>query len=64
MIGLLTHDYHHMTGEWNTSMDEWKFGKFGDIDTVAIDTVAQLFGKRVYKMKKEVKGWKVFNYST
>jgi len=50
-----------MLGEWNTSMDEWKFGKFSNMDTGAIDTVAQQYGKRVYNLKKEVKGWKVLD---
>lgn len=50
-----------MLGEWTKSMDEWKFGRFSSMDTGAIDAVAQQYGKRVYKLKKEVKGWKVLD---
>jgi len=50
-----------MLREWNQSMEEWKFGKFSNMNIEVIETSAQQYGKRVHKLKKEIKGWKVLD---
>ena len=48
-----------MLDEWVANLDGWKTGKFKDMDVDQIETVAGQFAKRVYKLGKEIKGWKV-----
>ena len=42
-------------------MAGWKYGKFKEIDVTAIENDAAQVGKRLYKLSKEVKQWKVLD---
>ena len=50
-----------MWDEWEAKMAGWKYGKFKEIDVTAIENDAAQVGKRLYKLSKEVKQWKVLD---
>ena len=50
-----------MWDEWEAKMTGWKYGKFKEIDVTAIENDAAQVGKRLYKLSKEVKQWKVLD---
>ena len=50
-----------MWDEWEGKMQGWKYGKFKEIDVTAIENDAAQVGKRLYKLSKEVKQWKVLD---
>ena len=50
-----------MWDEWEGKMAGWKYGKFKEIDVTAIENDAAQVGKRLYKLSKEVKQWKVLD---
>ena len=58
-----------MVEEWNGLLDEWKKGKFADIDVNTIENAAAGFQKRITKVQKDLKAdatpgippWKVLD---
>ena len=50
-----------MLDEWSANLDGWKFGKFKEMDVAEIEAVAATFAKRVHRLGKDVKGWKVLD---
>lgn len=50
-----------MRREWDEKWNSWKFGRFADIDVGVMETFAIAFSKRIYKLQKEVKGWKAID---
>ena len=52
----LLEDIWAMVEEWDSNMDQWKYGKFKDIDVNVIEQSAGAFAKRIQRMAKELKG--------
>ncbi|KAL3892516.1 MAG: hypothetical protein SGPRY_015059, partial [Prymnesium sp.] len=42
-------------------MDSWKYGKFRDMDVSVIEEAAGRYSKRIIRLSKEVKHWKVLD---
>lgn len=41
--------------EWEDAYDSWKDGLFRDLDVGLMETAAQLFGKRLFKIARDCK---------
>ena len=50
-----------MLDEWNANMEEWKYGKFATMDVTTIEEAAGKYSKRILRLQKEVKHWKVLD---
>ena len=54
------HQIWSITIEWKTYWDSWKTGQFADLNVEEMETVAGGYSKRVAKLGRDIKRWKVW----
>ena len=58
-LGLMT-EVWTIAKTWGVMWDQWKFGKFGDIDVGQMEAKAALYNKNIMKLGRQIKKWKAW----
>ena len=48
-----------LTKEWEKAWNQWKYGKFSEIDCTEMEETAQRYAKSLHKLGREIKNWEV-----